>query len=176
MRTTTFGQTRRDNGHFRMATTPEDKATAMYPDLALRVIAPRVPRDLPARPRLASDSTLLGAAPIVLLKAPAGFGKTSLLAQWRLEHLSRGLAVAWLTANETDTPLRLLRALALAVRFATGRSLFAEHLFSDDNDGGLSELAATLAELSHLAVTTVPATSPNAHCALIVKLPMFGVK
>lgn len=157
-----------------MATTPEDKATAMYPDLALRVIAPRVPRDLLARPRLASDSTLLAAAPIVLLKAPAGFGKTSLLAQWRLEHLSRGLAVAWLTANETDTPLRLL--LALAVRFATGRSLFAEHLFSDDNDGSLSELAAMLAGLSHLAVATVPATSPNAHCALIAKPPMFGVK
>ena len=134
-----------------MVTTPEDKATALYPDLALRVMAPRVPRDLLARPRLASNGALLGDAPVVLLLTPAGFGKTSLLAQWRLEYLSRGAAVGWLTASASDTPLRFLRALAMAVRSATGRPLFADHLFSDEHEASLSELALLLAELSHLA-------------------------
>lgn len=35
--------------------------------------------------------------------APAGFGKTSLLTQWRRELLGRGTTVAWLTLDEADS-------------------------------------------------------------------------
>ncbi|MDE1948808.1 MAG: hypothetical protein KGL43_19210 [Burkholderiales bacterium] len=35
---------------------------------------------------------------VVVVQAPAGFGKTSLLAQWRREHLARGGVVACLSA------------------------------------------------------------------------------
>ena len=37
-----------------------------------------------------SDDARLRGCPVVLVQAGAGFGKTSLLAQWRLEHHARG--------------------------------------------------------------------------------------
>ena len=75
-----------------------------------------------SRARLLSGDPALQGVPAVLVRAPAGFGKTSLLAQWRLEHLSRGAVVAWLSAQPQDDPLRLAQSLALAVRQATSGS------------------------------------------------------
>ena len=62
------------------------------PDV-LKVTPPRVPRHLLARPRLQSGHEELRDRPVILVQAPAGFGKTSLAAQWRLEHLARGRLV-----------------------------------------------------------------------------------
>ncbi|MCF8475086.1 MAG: LuxR C-terminal-related transcriptional regulator [Emcibacter sp.] len=39
---------------------------------------------------------------ICLVTAPAGFGKTTLLSQWRKNILARNITVAWLTLDETD--------------------------------------------------------------------------
>lgn len=50
-------------------------------DLLLKVTPPRVPRHQVARPRLQSDHERLRDHPLVLVQAPAGYGKTSLLAQ-----------------------------------------------------------------------------------------------
>jgi LuxR family maltose regulon positive regulatory protein len=58
------------------------------------------------------------------VQAPAGYGKTSLLAQWRREHLARGAVVAWLTAQANDDPQRLVQGLVLAVRHGAGRPAF----------------------------------------------------
>ena len=52
-------------------------------DLLLKVTPPRVPRHQIARPRLRSDQDSLRDYPVILVQAPAGYGKTSLLAQWR---------------------------------------------------------------------------------------------
>jgi len=90
-------------------------------DLLLRVSPPRVPRHLVSRPRLLAADPVFRDVPAILIQAPAGFGKTSLLAQWRLEHLSHGRVVAWVSAQARDTPQRLAQALALAVRRAAGR-------------------------------------------------------
>ncbi|MBT7952625.1 MAG: AAA family ATPase, partial [Gammaproteobacteria bacterium] len=51
---------------------------------------------------------------VVLLEAPAGFGKTLLLSQWREELRSRGTIVAWLSVNQTDQPDLLLPYLAFS--------------------------------------------------------------
>ena len=59
-------------------------------DLLLKVTPPRVPRHQVARPRLQADDERLRDQPVILVQAPAGFGKTSLLAQWRREHLAQG--------------------------------------------------------------------------------------
>ncbi len=85
-------------------------------DLLLKVMPPRVPRHLLTRSRLFAADARLADQPVVLVQAPAGFGKTSLLAQWRLEHLARGAVVAWVQAQEQDSPKRFVQALALAVR------------------------------------------------------------
>lgn len=58
----------------------------------------------------ASHSTLC------LVAAPAGFGKTSLLAQWRRRRLAQGEQVAWLTLDEADAePHQFLAYLVTAL-------------------------------------------------------------
>ena len=87
------------------------------PLLATKLFVPRPRADLVARPRLLArlDDGLDGAA-FTLLSAPAGAGKTSLLAAWVAE-LDR--PVAWLTLDERDRdPHRFLQYLLAAVTAA----------------------------------------------------------
>src|SRR5882757_5094513 len=56
---------------------------------------------------------------LVLVEAPAGYGKTTLLAQWRDKLLQRGTPVAWLTLDEEDqSPAELLGYIEHALRAA----------------------------------------------------------
>ncbi|WP_298926462.1 LuxR C-terminal-related transcriptional regulator [uncultured Ramlibacter sp.] len=120
-------------------------------DLLLKVTPPRVPRHLVARPMLAADHPQFRDRAVVLVQAPPGFGKTSLLAQWRLDHLARGGAVAWLTAQTQDDGSRFVQALALAVRSGAGRPTFGHALLEAPPPGGLEGITAWLAELAHSA-------------------------
>lgn len=82
--------------------------------LATKLFTPRVPPQLVARPRLESrlDAGLSGA--LTLVCAPAGFGKTTLLAAW-LRHTGR--PTAWLSIDARDNDLTtLLRYLAAALQ------------------------------------------------------------
>ena len=97
-------------------------------DLLLKVMPPRVPRHLLTRSRLLAADARLADQPVVLVQAPAGFGKTSLLAQWRLEHLARGAVVAWVQAQKQDSPKRFVQALVLAVRSGAARPGFGDTL------------------------------------------------
>ncbi|WP_374384276.1 AAA family ATPase, partial [Thermomonas sp.] len=123
-------------------------------DLLLRVTAPRVPRHHVARPRLKADSEAFD-QPIVLVQAPAGFGKTSLLAQWRREHLARGAVVAWLTAQTQDDAHRLVLGVTLAVRMAAGRPTFGHTLFEGAAPGGLEGVTSWVAEVAQSALDIV---------------------
>ena len=60
----------------------------------LKATPPRLQRDLLARPRLLLGAGRFRDAPAVLVQAPGGYGKTSLLAQWRRECLGTGAIVA----------------------------------------------------------------------------------
>jgi LuxR family maltose regulon positive regulatory protein len=129
-------------------------ASGTHDDLALRVAPPRVPRHLLARARLAADHPRWREAQVLLVQSPAGFGKTSLLAQWRREHLAHGTVVAWLTASERDDPSRLLRGLTLALRSGAGRPNFG-HALLDSGVAELEGITGWLAELAHTALDTV---------------------
>src|SRR4029450_7230383 len=85
-------------------------------DLLLKVTAPRVPPHLVARPRLLSSDEGVRGHPGIRVRARAGVGKTSLLAQWRREHLAHGAVVAWVSSQARDDMQRLVQTLALAVR------------------------------------------------------------
>ena len=91
-----------------MATTAHRPASSAISGLLLKVTPARVPRDLLIRKRLSYDAPDFRDRPAIVVQAPAGFGKTSLLAQWRREHLARGTVVAWLSAQQEDdtAPLR----------------------------------------------------------------------
>jgi LuxR family transcriptional regulator, maltose regulon positive regulatory protein len=79
------------------------------PVLATKLFVPARRPQLVARPRITQrlDTTLDAGHRLTLVSAPAGFGKTTLLAQ-RLaaaEHSQR--RVAWLALDEGDADLRL---------------------------------------------------------------------
>ena len=124
-------------------------------DLLLKVTPPRVPPNLVARERLLTSQGQLSGHPVVLVQAPAGFGKTSLLAQWRREHLGRGAVVAWLSAQAQDDPLRLLQALVLSVRVGAARPAFGNTLVDGPVQGALEGTTTWLAEVAQLAFETV---------------------
>lgn len=53
---------------------------------------------------------------LTLIHAPAGYGKTSLLAQWRQRHADGSVLIAWLTLERDDSDLkRLARYVSLAM-------------------------------------------------------------
>ncbi|MEJ5989904.1 LuxR C-terminal-related transcriptional regulator [Ramlibacter sp. PS3R-8] len=124
-------------------------------DLLLKVTPPRVPRDAIVRAVLVGPGRDVRDHPVVLVQAPAGFGKTLLLAQWRREHLAHGAAVAWLLAQPEDDPARLVQALALAVRVGAGRPTFGHALLQAGGPAGLEGATAWLAEVAQSALNLV---------------------
>jgi LuxR family maltose regulon positive regulatory protein len=57
---------------------------------------------------------------LIALQASGGFGKTSLLLQWRREWLRRGAVVAWLMLDEADDGMRFAQGVGVAMQLATG--------------------------------------------------------
>jgi len=84
---------------------------------------------------------------LTILQAPAGYGKSSCLAQW-IEVLNRrGIRVAWLLLEETDRePIRLLTYLLAAIEARTDHAI--EQKFSESRGE-----AAVERMLHHLAAT-----------------------
>jgi LuxR family maltose regulon positive regulatory protein len=94
-------------------------------------------------------------AAALMVRAPAGTGKTSLLAQWRLEQLGLGVPVAWVGAQAIDDPGRLAQSLALSLRIAMARPTFGRSVLEDDRPGNLAGMTALLAELAQSAASVV---------------------
>jgi len=88
------------------------------PFLATKIVPAR-PGGLVARPRLLAMLSGLPAKRLGVIKAPAGFGKTSLAAAWAEQLEQEGCAVAWLTIDsDDDEATRFLFYLSQAVRHA----------------------------------------------------------
>src|SRR5574337_1028019 len=138
-----------------LATPPIAGTAGSSPDLLLKVTPPRMPRGLLPRARLlpGADAWRDGAAFVV--QAPPGFGKTSLLAQWRRDYLAAGAVVGWVSADGSDDPRRLVQCLTLAVRAAAARPTFGQGLLEADTQEGLDGMTAFLAELAHAALNVV---------------------
>ena len=111
-----------------LAHMPTPGPTPAARDLLLKVTPPRLPPYLVARPAFHARRTTLRESPVLLVQAPAGFGKTSLLAQWRRDCIAQGDAVAWVSAQAEDHAERFLQSLALSVRIASGRPAFGQVL------------------------------------------------
>ena len=69
-----------------------------------RVTAPDLPPGYVHRPELIERIGPVAGRRVVVLQAPAGFGKTTLLADLCRRMRERGLLVAWLTLTRDDTP------------------------------------------------------------------------
>ncbi|MEU0530208.1 LuxR C-terminal-related transcriptional regulator [Amycolatopsis tolypomycina] len=91
-----------------------------------KITVPGPPADFVSRPRLRAVLDAAGEAALVFVGAPAGFGKTLLLAEWA-RHRDGG-AVAWLSADTDDNDDRLfwsavLEALGRCRRIPDGNPL-----------------------------------------------------
>lgn len=124
------------------------------PALALKASPPRATKAFLERSRFLFSRIELNGASAVALLAPAGFGKTAQLVQWRREALSRGALTFWLTADERDEPHRFVQGLAYAARELAGKrgfdATFIEWL--DACNDPISALTGWLAEVAGLAV------------------------
>jgi ATP/maltotriose-dependent transcriptional regulator MalT len=104
-------------------------------------------RPLP-RPRLDSLSDVLdGGYPVILVVAPAGYGKSTLMAQWHSQLRERGVRCAWLSLDpDDDDKVRLIRHLVAALHNADARVRHpAGAEFSADFSSGTKALLETLA-------------------------------
>ncbi len=121
-------------------------------DLLLKITPPRLPPHLVARPAFSARRAGVYDSAVVLVQAPAGFGKTSLLAQWRRDCIAQGDAVAWISAQPEDHAARFLQSLALAVRIACGRPGFGHLLMEAPPRDALEGVTVWLTEVAQIAV------------------------
>jgi LuxR family maltose regulon positive regulatory protein len=111
------------------------------------------------RPRLDSSSDVLdGIFQVVVVAAPAGYGKSTLMARWHAQLLKRGVSCAWLSLDEDDNDAaRFLRHLIAALQMAdahVGKDV-AEDLIADFASGSrsvLEAIAGDLAQVQHRIV------------------------
>src|SRR6266699_686459 len=72
------------------------------PLLETKLHVPRWRRGLVARPRLSERLSRGAESALTLVSAPAGFGKTTLLAEWLAAAPADGRSVAWLSLDQRD--------------------------------------------------------------------------
>ena len=102
---------------------PEDKNKDLLwlPLLQSKITCPVFQRYLVPRSRLKRWSKSFERARVVVVHAPAGFGKTTLLVQWHNKLLQKNDKAAWLTLDEGDNdPGRFLSYLINAIEKGLG--------------------------------------------------------
>lgn len=91
--------------------------TRFSPLLATKLMPPRRGRGTLPRPRLEQLIERIAECSLTVLKAPPGFGKSTLASAWAEAAQARGARVAWLTLDEADdSPERLLLYAAAAIQ------------------------------------------------------------
>ena len=124
------------------------------PRLTLKATAPKASRSLLYRERLGLNSGNQSERFLIALQAAVGYGKTSLLLQWRREALESGAIVAWLTLDEHDDPASFVRGLDVALSIGSGSGKFVRDAGSVAirHGGELEALTVWLAEVASMAV------------------------
>jgi len=72
------------------------------PLLEIKLYVPRWRRGLVPRPRLTAGLNAAAQSRLTLVSAPAGFGKTTLLAEWLAAAPAEERSVAWLSLDQSD--------------------------------------------------------------------------
>src|SRR5512146_2419552 len=137
--------------------------TPASPLVLTKLRAPAVrPRTVP-RTRLVERLTPKAGTGLVLVCAPAGYGKTTLLAEWCQTLLQNGIAVAWYALDPNDdAPVHfgsyLVASLAQAIGPGAGLARLTRLLRSSPE--------IDLEKIMSAVINTV--ASSNCDCALIL--------
>jgi len=117
-----------------------------------KVNAPVLPQKLLTRPRLTQQIN----TPLILIYAPSGFGKSTLINEWKQ---TCGFPVAWLVIDKNDNhPIRFWYSLVMALQTINpllGRELFNYLRISSSsilNEEIISLLTNDIAHLSNLGL------------------------
>jgi len=123
----------------------------------LKTAPPRLGRAIAARPRLEQRWTEVCERAAIVVTAPQGFGKTTLMAQWRRRWLEKGAFVAWASLDALDDRTRFVNLLLFAMRAATGKESFSAAAIQGQMESNreLDALTALLAEVAALATPVV---------------------
>jgi LuxR family transcriptional regulator, maltose regulon positive regulatory protein len=123
------------------------------PRVATKLHLPKPRPDLVARPKLAARLDRGALARLTLISAPAGFGKTSLVAHWLSSRTAHDRTVAWIALDPADDLpaafwAQVLAALQAAAVPAIGESILP--LLESGQPPTEGVLAAVVNELSEL--------------------------
>jgi LuxR family maltose regulon positive regulatory protein len=124
------------------------------PRLILKATAPKASRSLLYRERLGLNRGNQRDRFLIVLQAAVGYGKTSLLLQWRREALESGAIVAWLTLDEHDDAASFVQGLYVALSIGSGAGSFLRDKGGAPVRQGeeLEALTVWLAEVAGMAV------------------------
>jgi len=122
-------------------------------------------------------------SPVICVQAAAGYGKSSLLLQWRREALESGALVAWLTLDEHDDGASFIGGLnaALSIGSGTGKFVYQPPESDIPSEDEIEALTVWLAEVAAMAVEVVlilddvhtlpPATASGSLLYLLLNAP-----
>jgi len=124
------------------------------PVLETKLHVPRRRRGLVARPRLSERLSRGAESVLTLVSAPAGFGKTTLLAEWLAAAPSDGRSVAWLSLDQRDNDPELfwtyvVAALTTAAQGAGASALSLLQPPQPPSEAGLATLLNDLDAISN---------------------------
>ena len=143
-----------------------------------KIQPPRARSARVARPALeAALRDALGHKRLVLLVAPAGFGKTSALAG-QIAALPDGTALAWLSLDEDDDDQRFVACLCAALEpfdlpWRTAPAALAGQLIDDEDGAGLR---ATVAELVNALAASEAAHGVIVFAAILGRVGQAGCR
>jgi LuxR family maltose regulon positive regulatory protein len=140
---------------------PHSGITSGFPSIPLSKIKfPVLPQNLIARPRLTSRIT----TPVTLILAPAGYGKTTLLNEWRL---SSGLQVAWIGLNEEDNDLmRFWSAVVIALQTVSPN--FGQTLLTMLRTSSSTNISKIIIELTNDIIRSSGESTVNQEIGIIL--------
>jgi len=123
----------------------------------LKTTPPRLPASALERRRLVAEWERQRTRTAIVLRAPVGFGKTTLMLQWRRRWLQRDAFVGWLSIDALDKPARLAQGVLRALRVATGLAVFEQiaAMCALQPEREFEAMTALLAEVAALGTETV---------------------
>src|SRR6266700_5610714 len=121
------------------------------PLLETKLHVPRWRRGLVARPRLSERLSRGAESALTILSAPAGFGKTTLLAEWLAAAPADGRSVAWLSLDQRDNDPALFWTYLVAALKAAAPGAGALSLLQPPQPPSEAGLVALLNDLDAIS-------------------------